>query len=367
MVRAIDVRTAGLGGDSELRRHAGALTLGPRRVVPLCLLAHQHPGIQVELERQAARGQAREHDGGFLLRRMGSVDSPSLGTSARRTWDLLASGPVAMEEIVERQHLGLAAARLIDRGLAIAAGFTPTDAAHLLGRQHGWSVEAARLGAELAARRLGDGEAPLQFARRVLDLAGMRTGELLLEAALAADGEAADELTRGLAGRLVARGLAVSGDEVGPATLVRARFELALPVVAVGGPAPLFCPAPVARLGASLTVPPLHATANAVGAVVGRVERSARVTLATVGEQAWRVHLPEGGRDVGDLESAVSLAESAARAAARNAARLAGCPDPVIVVERTELTYADAVGAQRTLRVTIEARAVGRPALGERG
>lgn len=367
MVRAIEVRTAGLGGDSELRRQGGALTLGPRRVVPLCLLAHQHPGIQAELERQAARGRAGEHDGAFLLRRVGSIDTSSLGTSARRAWDLLASGPVAMVEVVERQHLGLAAARLIDRGLAIAAGFTPTDAAHLLGQQHGWSVEAARLGAELAARRMGDGETPLRFARRVLDLAAMRTGELLLEAALNADGEAADELTRGLVGRLVARSLAASDDGVAPAKLVRARFELSLPVVAVGGPAPLFCPAPVARLGTAVTVPPHHATANAVGAVVGRVERSARVTLAALGEQVWRVHLPDGGRDVPDLESAVSLAATAACAAARNAARLAGCPDPAIVLERSDVTYADAVGVQRTLRVTIDARAVGRPALGERG
>ncbi len=365
MVRAIDVRTAGLGGDSEVRREGGALVLGPRRLLPLCLLAQQHPGIRSELERQAARGQPREHDGAFLLRRVDRIDTASLGASTRRAWELLATGPVPIEEIVERQHLGRAAARLVDRGLAIAAGFTPTDAAHVLGRQQGWSVEAARLGAALAARRLGHGEAPSRFAQHVLDLAGIRTGELLLEAALAADGEAADELTTGLTGRLVARSLAAPAGNGEPASLVRATFKLALPVVAVGGPAPLLYPAPVARLGARLIVPPHHATGNAVGAVVGRVERSARVTLARIGEQVWRVHLPEGGRDVAEFESAVALAEAAARTAALNAARLAGCPEPTLVVERKEAAYPDHAGVRHVLGVTIEARAFGRPALGD--
>ncbi len=47
MVEAADVHTVGLGGDSHVRLDKGGrLVIGPRRVVPLCLLASEHPTIQ---------------------------------------------------------------------------------------------------------------------------------------------------------------------------------------------------------------------------------------------------------------------------------------------------------------------------------
>src|SRR6202012_2668967 len=55
MVEAIDVHTCGLGGDSEVhfdRDHR--LTVGPRKSMPLSLLAHQFPSVLPELQRLAA-------------------------------------------------------------------------------------------------------------------------------------------------------------------------------------------------------------------------------------------------------------------------------------------------------------------------
>ena len=56
LVEAIDVHTAGLGGDSHVRfEPEGQLQIGPRRAVPLSLLAIEHPQVLIELRRQAAR------------------------------------------------------------------------------------------------------------------------------------------------------------------------------------------------------------------------------------------------------------------------------------------------------------------------
>ncbi|MEK9745144.1 MAG: hydantoinase/oxoprolinase family protein, partial [Candidatus Puniceispirillum sp.] len=56
MVEAADIRTTGLGGDSEVqpiqRGRAGGLTLGPRRAVPLSLMAQSWPAIKTHLARQ---------------------------------------------------------------------------------------------------------------------------------------------------------------------------------------------------------------------------------------------------------------------------------------------------------------------------
>ncbi|MCP4530143.1 MAG: hydantoinase/oxoprolinase family protein, partial [Delftia sp.] len=80
MVEAVDVHTVGLGGDSQVRvNHAyatephgpssrqGWLDIGPRRVIPLCLLASQHPGVVDELGRQTQYSQRDGLAGQFVL------------------------------------------------------------------------------------------------------------------------------------------------------------------------------------------------------------------------------------------------------------------------------------------------------------
>lgn len=359
MVEAIEVHTAGLGGDSEVRLGPdGGLALGPRRLVPLCLLADGRSDILDVLARQSASAAPGRHAGRFVLRRRPPADPATLGRSARRLWDLLEDGPVPLAEVIEAQALGPALARLGDGGFVVEAGFTPSDAAHVLGLQSGWAVEAARLGAMIHARILCPTEpiGAAELARRVLAEAGTRTGELLLEAALASDGEPAAEILGGPAGPLL-RG-ALNGR---PAGTVAVKVELAFPVVAVGGPAALFYPAPVAALGTRLVVPRHHATCNAVGAVVGRIERTARVLVTALGEGGWRVHLAEGPRDLAGLAAARELAEDEARRRAAAAAGDAGAERAEIRCERRERTFVDAAGDRRVLEVEIVASATGRP------
>jgi hypothetical protein len=63
MVRAIDVRTVGLGGDSEIHLGAGGkLGVGPQRVVPVALLGARYPEVLTLLEADLA-----DVDGGSSL------------------------------------------------------------------------------------------------------------------------------------------------------------------------------------------------------------------------------------------------------------------------------------------------------------
>ncbi len=56
MIEAVKVYAIGLGGDSEIRMLGGqGLAIGPRRVLPLSLLAHEHPKVLAVLERQQTR------------------------------------------------------------------------------------------------------------------------------------------------------------------------------------------------------------------------------------------------------------------------------------------------------------------------
>jgi hypothetical protein len=62
MVEAVRVISIGLGGDSEVRFSGrGSIEIGPRRVVPLSLLAHRHPEVEERLQAQLDNGPNRRN------------------------------------------------------------------------------------------------------------------------------------------------------------------------------------------------------------------------------------------------------------------------------------------------------------------
>ena len=217
MVEAISVHTSGLGGDSDVRLaeqrwpDGPGLEVGPRRVVPLSLLGQQYPDVLSELQAQRRQDRSRDWDGRFALR-LRAADSATLSPSERRLWDALAEGPRPLNHLLRNFAAMLPLTRLIERGLVIHGAFTPSDAAHLLGKQQGWSVEAARLGAELLARsgaqsrRLPELSAEA-LAELALERVVVRSGEVLVEALLAEEGERPLEANTGPGRRLVARAL----------------------------------------------------------------------------------------------------------------------------------------------------------------
>src|SRR5690606_25548700 len=83
--------------------------------------------------------------------------------------------------------------RLVARGLVHIAGFTPSDAAHVVGRQTNWDAAAAQLGAALLARRR-DGRGlliaatPQEMSEMVLAEITRRSADAIFETAFAEAG-----------------------------------------------------------------------------------------------------------------------------------------------------------------------------------
>ncbi|MGH8149484.1 MAG: hydantoinase/oxoprolinase family protein, partial [Steroidobacteraceae bacterium] len=152
MVQAIDVHTSGLGGDSEVHFDREArLRVGPRRVMPLSLLAHQFPEVLGELTRLAAAERLPPFAGQFGHRNPGREGGADLDRLELRVWEALGATPRRLDQVARTSQGVEALRRLVDRGLATLAGFTPTDALHVLGRHDGWSRDASRLGAAVLA------------------------------------------------------------------------------------------------------------------------------------------------------------------------------------------------------------------------
>ncbi|MGB6488541.1 MAG: hydantoinase/oxoprolinase family protein, partial [Steroidobacteraceae bacterium] len=317
MVQAIDVHTSGLGGDSEIQLdREGRLKVGPRRVMPLSLLAHRFPEVLGELARLAEAQRLPLFAGQFGHRNPGREAGPELDRLELRVWQALAATPRRLDVVAHTPQGAEALRRLVDRGLATLAGFTPSDALHVLGRQDGWSRDAARLGAAIlateernvTARRAKD--SPEALSERVYELVIRQAARVVLESALAQDPGVEPHNGRwGPLGILIER--AVEGRPV--SRLVDAQPRLANPLVAIGAPAAAYYPEVARRLGAKLVVPEHAAVCNAVGAVVGVVSETIDILVNQAAWKVFRVHDPAGIRDFPEAEEAIAAAKEVSR------------------------------------------------------
>ena len=360
MVEAIDMATVGLGGDSALRRDRdGGLALGPERAVPLSLLAALHPGALAELEAELAKPGSNVLDARFALAQVPASADPGLFTRSQRgLLDRLAEGPRSLATIVERDHLEIPLRRLVERGIVLLAGFTPSDAAHVLGLQTLWSRPAAAIGAALEARKgwpgldPGDGEG---LARHVLAEARRRSAAVLVEAVLPEDEPLLPLLRPPL------RGLVRAALDGGPGGMA---LRLDLPIDAVGGPAKLFYPAAAAALDARLVVPEYYAVCNAIGAVAGEVVQTATLVATGRGEDSLTLHLPDGPVEAANPDEARRRLEDAAVVLARRRAAEAGAAE-VAVETSVEVARATLDGNREiVMEIRVTATARGRPAIG---
>ncbi len=310
MVEAVDVHTLGLGGDSHVRLAADhRLLIGPQRVVPLSLLASQHPKILVELQGQVRVPPRKEVAAQFLLARRPS--NRHLDEEAASILKLLARGPASLSSVVRASRFGLLVLRRVERLVAeriiLRAGFTPTDALHALGRLNLWDVGAAGLGAQVLAAQ--GRYHPDDWCQTVVEGVSWQAARALVSKVLSDEPRSAvpfpnweGEPTAAL---LLERALNDGHEgELGYALTLRR------PVVAIGAPVQAYMPLVAERLHTQLLIPTHAEVAGAVGAVAGGVIQRQRVLISPLGDrEAVRVHLPQGPRDFGHLDEAVAHAQ----------------------------------------------------------
>lgn len=372
MVEAIDVHTVGLGGDSRVWFDEGrALRIGPRRVVPIALLAADYPEVCDVLRAQAGADPRDDALGQFLLlQREEWRHDGEHPPFERALMERLARGPLPLADIREIVQHPRLYARYLDAlersGVVARAGLTPTDAAHVLGLYRGWDAEASRLAAELMVRCQVAPPSVEAFCREVL----ARTSEAIAaEVALkcihdeaSRDGrDGAETAVDALDAHLIAQALRPAAGGALGCTLTLSPL-----LIAIGAPAATYFPRVAALLHGRLRIPRYTEVANAVGAVVGSVVCRAHVLVVPrQDEDGYRVHLPDGVADVETLPDALDLAERRGRAAVSEAARRAGAQEITINVERRDQSapvaygWGDEVYLQSTLTVT----ATGRPRL----
>lgn len=381
MVEAVRVISIGLGGDSEVRFSGrGRIVIGPRRVVPLSLLGHLHPAVRERLRAQLERGPNRRDLRFALPLERNEVLLAACSEAEREAWQRLLEGPVELERIVaEDRETARAIARLQRKGLAVYSGFTPSDAAHVLGLCGHWCAESARLAALLWARQMrrlfglgrwpeGDAETP---SRQVVECVSRRIGRVLIEAGLHQHRRLAAAEAQRLTGLLADL---VYESEAGPpglaermpdsGSLFHLRFAADYPVVGVGAPASTFFPDAGRRLGVELLLPVHAAVANAFGAVMGSVLQRAQVTVTQPRHGHFVVHADREPLHFDELQAALASAADIAAERARRLVREAGAADCELRVEQAANHVRHDIDGELFLEARVTATATGRPALG---
>jgi N-methylhydantoinase A/oxoprolinase/acetone carboxylase beta subunit len=362
MVEAVAMRTFGLGGDSEVALKDGFLAprllLGPRRLVPLALAGMAHgEAVSSELERQLRASHPSRMDGRFALR-TGLPEKLAAGLSSPEAALYRKIGPVPrpLDDLLSSNSQNATLDRLVARGLARIVGFTPSDAAHVVGRQDNWNAAAARLGAELFARRRdGRGQpvaaGPEELAERVLAAVTRASAEAILETAFAEDGLDGPAT---VAHSLVQR--AVDGDS----RITRLSLGLDRPVVGLGASARLHYAELPGLFGASCIVPEDADVANALGAVVGQVRMSAEATVSQPEEGIFRLLSGSEVQDFRVETEALAAAEAGVRALVAVRARQAGAEAAKIEVSQ-EVKASTIQGRRMFVEARVVAVATGRP------
>jgi N-methylhydantoinase A/oxoprolinase/acetone carboxylase beta subunit len=357
MVRAIDVRTIGLGGDSEITVNAnGTIQVGPQRVAPVSLIAARFPEVLAMLRADlddVERGGSL-HGKFVLLPFSAQSGQEPTGLSEREThaWRKVTHAPQPLRKLATSLSAQRALASLQRKGLIQLSSLTPSDVSHVLGLQANWSLEAATMATQLAARqrdmKLPTPERTQALARAVWNETVRLTGLAILQTAFGVE----------MADNALTQAVCSGAGQLGLASV---SLKPRIPVVAVGGPVRVYYEEVQRRLGCEMVFPPFCEVANAVGAATGVVAQ--RVTVQVMGDgSGWfRLHSATHTQQFTDVWEALQTAQSLAEQLAFDAVVAMGAPQPQVKLSIAKQYLPNARDDNSLLQATLVAEAIGRP------
>ncbi len=357
-VEAADISTIGLGGDSRLGFTVDrALIVGPRRVVPLAYLCHQHPSTRETLLRIDSRAIVERSNADaldfFILAR---PDFPGpLEGREREVIAALANAPLSRNQLARKLKLVspilLRCDRLEELGVIQRSSLTPTDVLHVTGEFSAWDVEAAAHALAVFSDIFGrPAEEMIERIRQaVVERLAGQVIEKEIPDACGLDPDAWSALLHTV--------FRPKGEKL------RAELHYDRPVIAIGAPVEPFFTRVGGYLGAEVVIPEHADVANAIGAIASEVVVRERAVVRPGEIANYVVHTRDDRAEYEDLRSAVESAKQRTAVIARERALRAGTQASEVkhlVNERRAFT---AEGDEMLVEVVIEATVSGKPVI----
>ena len=351
-VKAVDINTYGIGGDSAIRWDKNnRLVIGPRKVVPLCVAAHIYPGLADELAELHASGQAaaKSNPVDCFMRVGDSPDNDSdsdLNEKEHEILRLLEDGPhlvTRMEHAMRKKFRFFSFDNLLAKGVIKKVSFTPTDVLHSSGAYAKWNHEASTTGAQILAETLG--LSPDDFLDHVTDAITNKIARVIFQTLLDND-QSKIELNKSREAQYLIDKI-LSPDENHAFGITS---TLRFPIVAVGAPAKAYIPAVAEKINAQIIIPDHYEVANAVGAATGKWIKKVEMLIRSDADEGLTLHAPWERKTGYDLESAKACAIQAAKDHIDSHAQKAGIKDYQITIDQKDF-FIDAVEGSQGLHV----------------
>jgi N-methylhydantoinase A/oxoprolinase/acetone carboxylase beta subunit len=252
-VRSINMETSATGGDSHIWVRNQKITIGSRRVIPLCVAADMYPDLLFKLKKTDLPPRA-DFDKNiqpvtYYIRN--TKDVTGIDEEEKKILSLIGDDPLSYNELTALWGKYISSKMLdglLQKRLIQAIGFTPTDVLHVLGEYDQWNSTAASMGADLVAK--------LSYRSKY---------EMCQELKK----EFAHNMTFNLLKYILA-GFEEHGIEKIIRGEVDVRFKVNLPVVLIGGPVRAYAEEIKELVDAEIILPKYSEVGNAVGALFGK-------------------------------------------------------------------------------------------------
>ncbi|MBF0468287.1 MAG: DUF1638 domain-containing protein, partial [Desulfamplus sp.] len=393
-VKALDMRTTGLGGDSLIRWKQGDFIIGPRRVAPLAWAGSLHsPDLNQALFHMEQRSVAHIEQVLFVAMR---IDIPLEHTGGKisfvptdqeiRIYNLLRDRPHTPEELATAINCMsttfLPMERLEESGLVQRCGLTPTDLLHFKGYFTKWNPEPARRVLQLMAQfskttvtelvddllKKMEKILALELLKKLIlkDIKDAAKNSLFKNGQNGKHGNRRDKngVNRDdLEESPVAKHLVASILDPSLNSRYRIRAEFSHPVIGIGAPVHYFLPGAGELLNARVIIPQDADVANALGAITSHVMIRQKIVIRPDSTGRFVVEGAPGNHGFRDINEAEDWAMEYLKGSVVKQAVKAGTSRKTISVEIDDRVVNTGNGLSLFLDRTMTATLVGSPDL----
>jgi N-methylhydantoinase A/oxoprolinase/acetone carboxylase beta subunit len=272
-VRAADVSTYGMGGDSRISVEKGKIVLSPIRIIPICIAASRWPEVRAWIDGlESLDSSPSDTIPDCELYTLASNRELSYLTEYDKGFlKAIADRPYAVREASEISNIPpdrFCLRDLESEGYVTRIGITPTDILAAEGTYKEYDTEASKKAVDLLARKAGMDVQT--FIGKVKDEITKKICRCIMDHMIRAE-TGKDELTK-------------SDHEMIEEILKDTReydigMRLSMPIVGIGAPVGAWLPRVAKKLGTELILPENYDVGNAIGAISSSVTETVELSV----------------------------------------------------------------------------------------
>lgn len=355
-VKALEIRTTGLGGDSLIQFENGRFIIGPKRVAPIAWLGQFYPETSAALQYLSFnlhhyKTTTRKMQ---VLARTGDVKDLPLTPLEEKVLVLLETRPYSIDEMVEVTGVlsdgSLPLQRLEENFIIQKCGLTFTDLLHISGQFQKWNTDTAF--AYCALYALITRKSVSEIINTLMALGIDKLTMELIKRCLDEDADS-DKLYDCPVCRTLFKNFMNGGSP---------SYDMAInlkkPVIGIGAPIAFFLHAAVKPLGVEAVLPTDADVANAIGAITSRVVIQKQMRIIPGDQGGFIIEGICGNQRFKAFDSADRFARQALVDLVRKLAKEAGTSCRTIKIHAEDkmprTATGDAVFMGRTLSATLK-------------